>query len=291
MKVNLLAVGLAGLIVTGCATQSTTQPADAPPPPPTLVVSSAPPPIIRLPTRMGTSKQYAYHYEAEGGTGVSGTGNPPHLTEKLVVPTHSNVKPKVTSKATSPIVLMSKREAPPESNSYAVKLSVDSSIKLPGPGGVLRVWIGDPGHVPEASTDMIETSKLIPKVGAYANIEPRAIAFEVVPTGSKCIEVDPTGSTVDFVLHPKRTGTFKVSATINLYNDPECSGPAKLKPAPDLVVRVVVDNQVIWSDRITNFTTVFWTKLLDFWGEILAGVSGIVALLFRKHIAKWLHIP
>lgn len=173
---------------------------------------------------------------------------------------------------------------------YKVTLSVESTIKIPGPGGELRVWIGDPNVEPLPGVNMTASDVLLPALGKTAKVTPFAPAFTIEPKASMCIKVDPSGSVVRFNLVPKKEGRYKVTAEVQLYESNNCEGAAVPKSAATLDVIVAVDKEVVKQDRIAKFISTAWDKLLEFWGAALAAIGAGILVLFRKQLAKWLKI-
>ncbi len=173
-------------------------------------------------------------------------------------------------------------------NEYKVVLGADPVIKIPGPPGKLRVWIGMHDYKPNFSEDIKQATDTLPAIGTIAKITPFAPAFRVDPKESVCIRIHPTGSEVGFTLTPIEEGIFYVGADVNLYNSDNCSGPPVPKGTTTLQVQVVVDHVKERKEHAKKFREVFWEKLLKFWGELLVLCSAVILFLIRKRLKKWI---
>lgn len=169
---------------------------------------------------------------------------------------------------------------------YQVVLSVDSNFKL-NKKGVLKVWIGAEENKEVAQPGRAQDETSIPaSIGQYAKITPFAPNFKVDPVEYKCVKIDPSGSSVRFTLIPTKKGNLTVSATIELYDNPECTGTPVPKSAAELKVLVVVDRKQKVSEKMTEMGTVLWDKFMIFWGALLALVFGFVLYLIRRKMNK-----
>jgi len=173
-----------------------------------------------------------------------------------------------------------------EFDEYAVKLGVDEVMKMPGPVGVMRLWIGALEYAPEFSEGMSEAVGSLPKVGETAKVRAVAPDFEVEPIDSICIKLHPTGTDAVFVLRPKKKGEFKVSAVVELYESGDCTGVAIPKAVETLRVRVVVDTGEVVGEHAGELWNIFWEKFLDFWGAIVALFFGLILFLLRGKLKK-----
>ncbi len=171
-------------------------------------------------------------------------------------------------------------------DAYVVKLGVDEVMKIPGPAGLMRVWIGAPEYAPEFREGMAESVGSLPKVGETAKVKAVAPDFEVEPKDSICIKLHPTGADVLFVLRPKKKGDFKVSAVVELFSSVDCSGAAIPKAVKTLSVSVVVDTGKKIGEGAEEMGGIFWEKFLDFWGAIVALFFGLILFLLRGKLKK-----
>jgi hypothetical protein len=126
----------------------------------------------------------------------------------------------------------------------------------------------------------------LPAVGATARVEPFAPGFDVDPSESVCIKISPQGSDVRFKLIPKEKGVFNVGANVNLYDTDDCSGAPIPKAASSLQVKVVVDRGRVIAEHGKELWEVFWDKLLEFWGAVLALFFGLLLYLLRGKIKR-----
>ncbi|MCF2949418.1 hypothetical protein L0668_14960 [Paraglaciecola aquimarina] len=170
---------------------------------------------------------------------------------------------------------------------YSVVVSGSKQLKLPGNKGLLNVWIGDEQFTPQPDIDMNYAGTQIAAVGQYALVEANAPDFEVSPVSSRCLLLHPSGVDAKFNLTATKAGNFVVSATVNLFNTDDCTGPAIPKTANTLEVSVEVNEAFIDNQRRKNFEDTFWTKALEFWGALLALIFGLSLFLVRKQLKKW----
>jgi len=170
---------------------------------------------------------------------------------------------------------------------YHVVVSGSKHLQLPGNKGLLNVWIGNEAFKPAPVSTMNIAESDIIAAGAYALVEANAPDFEVSPVTSKCLLLHPSGVDVKFYLTAKNAGNFIVSATVNLYNTQDCSGPAIPKTANTLSVNVVVNKALIDEQRKQGFIDIFWAKATEFWAALLVLLFGVILFLVRKHLKKW----
>jgi len=178
---------------------------------------------------------------------------------------------------------------PPPDNreEYRVIMGADSLIKLPGLPGELRVWIGDSSYSSNMSARMERDTANIPAVGEWATVKPFAPGFQIEPPETQCITIHPSGSEVVFELIPERSGIFEVGVTVNLYNSSTCSGSPIPKTAANLLVTVEVDRAEKIKAGLLEFWNMFWVKLLEFWGGLLALFFGLILFLIRGRLKRW----
>ncbi len=169
---------------------------------------------------------------------------------------------------------------------YAVKLGVDEVMKMPGPAGIMRLWIGAPEYTPEFREGMSEAVGSLPKVGETAKVKAFAPDFDVEPKDSICLKLHPTGTDALFELRPKKKGDFKVSAVVELFSSGDCSGAAIPKAVKTLSVSVVVDTGKKIEEGASQMGGIFWEKFLDFWGAIVALFFGLILFLLRGKLKK-----
>lgn len=179
-------------------------------------------------------------------------------------------------------------EEPPKSPStlekYSVLLELDSVIKHPG-NGELIVWIGLE-DMPEKRTEGVTRDKTtIPaSIGQYATVKPIAPNFEIDPPVKQCIRIHPNGSEVKFILTPKDSGTFRVSAQILLYDSINCNGPPVPRTASTLSVKVHVESESPFRVKMAQLGEVLWDNFLKFWGALLAILFGFAIYKIRKKL-------
>lgn len=173
-------------------------------------------------------------------------------------------------------------------NEYKAIIGADPVIKIPGPPGRLRVWIGTGDYKPDFTSDIKQATGKLPAIGTTAKITPVAPAFKVEPKESICIQIHPTGSEVGFTLTPTEEGIFTVGADVYLYNSDNCSGLPVPKGMTTIQVQVVVDHVRERKEQTKKIWEIFWEKLLKFWGELLVFCFALILFLIRKQLKKWI---
>ncbi|WP_452229457.1 hypothetical protein [Lacinutrix sp. MEBiC02404] len=172
---------------------------------------------------------------------------------------------------------------------YKVVLSVDGAINK-NETGMMQVWIGASKIKPFFSDGMVQDETTVPSnIGSYAKITPVASDsdFEIVYlTDEKCYKIHPSGSDVRFLLKPKRAGTYKVSANVEIFRDSNCSGEFVPKTSKTLSVIVAVDIKKDISTRIQVLLDIIWEKFLTFWGALIAFIFAVLFFLIKRRIKR-----
>jgi hypothetical protein len=171
--------------------------------------------------------------------------------------------------------------------SYSVNVSATKHLKIPGPEGELKVWIGISGQVPETQPDMAAETKDLGAVGETARVEPFTRGITVEPKVSVCLKIDPSGSEVRFKLIPSESGTFSVGANVELYNSADCSGPPVPKTAKSVEVEVTVDEFGVVTSAMLELLKAAWEAFKTFWDKLLILVFALILFLVRKKLFKW----
>ena len=175
----------------------------------------------------------------------------------------------------------------PPADNYKVELGVDEFIELPGAPGELRIWIGSEQEQASFPSGFVSDQVTLSVSGQTATISPFAPDFTITPATSQCIRVHPSGSEVIFQLTPTKSGDFNVGANVNLYDTTDCSGAPIPKSTARLKVTVTVNNQAVVMGGALELWSVFWVKLLDFWGAVVALFFALLIFLIRKKLKQW----
>lgn len=170
---------------------------------------------------------------------------------------------------------------------YTVVLGADKHLYIPGLPGELIVWIGDSIYKPDFPSRMEENETTVQANGKSATVEPFAPAFEIDPSKTQCIKIDPRGSQVRFELKPKKSGTFEVTADVNLYESNDCSGTPTPKGAAALKVKVEVSQKEILTEKVKELSTISWEKILEFWGTLLTLILAVILFLIKGKLKQW----
>ena len=174
---------------------------------------------------------------------------------------------------------------------YTAVLDVTSQMELHQKGD-LRVWIGienykETHNMPEVEVDMARKTTTFPgDEGNYARITPYAPDFRIEPEESQIMRIVPSGSSVLFTIIPEKKGEFKISAKIELYDNPDFEGVPIPKTTNIVSVVVSVDPTVNLKSGLGQMGTVLWDNFLKFWGAIVALIFGAILFVTRKYIKK-----
>ena len=169
---------------------------------------------------------------------------------------------------------------------YEAVLDVTEKMELHQKGD-LRVWIGMAHYAPEEESDMARKTTYFPADdGNYARITPYAPDFRIEPEESQIMRIVPSGSSVLFTIIPEKKGEFRISAKIELYDNPDFEGVPIPKTTNIVSVVVTVDPKVNLMDRLGQLGTVVWDNFLKFWGAVVALIFGALLFVTRKFIKK-----
>lgn len=172
-----------------------------------------------------------------------------------------------------------------EKKDFKVILSVDSLMYL-GQSGMLQVWIGREDVDVSFSKGMTQDVKTMSStIGKFAKITPFAPDFEIEAISTiVCHKIDPNGSEVSFGLVPKDEGNYRVSANIDLFETPDCTGISVPKTAKVLSVFVGVDMKKEISKKVHEMESVAWDKFKIFWVALMTLIFGAAIFVIRRFI-------
>ena len=169
---------------------------------------------------------------------------------------------------------------------YTAVLDVTQQMEL-NQKGDLRVWIGIENYMPEEESDMVRKTTSFPgDEGNYARITPYAPDFRIEPEESQVMRIVPSGSSVLFTIIPEKKGEFKISAKIELFDNPDFEGVPIPKTTNIVSVVVSVDPTVKIKSGLGELGTVLWDNFLKFWGAVVALIFGALLFVTRKFIKK-----
>lgn len=169
---------------------------------------------------------------------------------------------------------------------YTAVLDVTEQMEL-NQKGDLRVWIGIENYMPEEESDMVRKTTSFPgDEGNYARITPYAPDFRIEPEESQVMRISPRGSSVLFTIIPEKKGEFKISAKIELFDNPDFEGVPIPKTTNIVSVVVSVDPTVKLKSGLGELGTVLWDNFLKFWGAVVALIFGALLFVTRKFIKK-----
>ena len=169
---------------------------------------------------------------------------------------------------------------------YTAVLDVTETMELHQKGD-LRVWIGKENYIQEEEPDMIRGMTTFPgDEGNYARITPYAPDFRIEPDESQTMRISPSGSSILFTIIPQKKGEFRISAKIELFDNPYFDGVPIPKTTNIVSVVVTVDPKVNLMARLGQLGTVLWDNFLKFWGAVVALIFGALFFVTRKFIKK-----
>lgn len=169
---------------------------------------------------------------------------------------------------------------------YTAVLDVTETMELHQKGD-LRVWIGIENYMPEEDTTMARKTTSFPgDEGNYARITPYAPDFRIEPEESQIMRITPSGSSLLFTIIPEKKGEFKISAKIELFDNPNFEGVPIPKTTNIVSVVVTVDPKVNLMARLGQLGTVLWDNFLKFWGAVVALIFGALLFVTRKFVKK-----
>lgn len=173
-----------------------------------------------------------------------------------------------------------------DADEYTAVLDVTEKMELHQKGD-FRVWIGIEDYMPEDDSTLSRKTTSFPAdEGNFARITPYAPDFRIEPEDSQVMRIVPSGSSVLFTIIPEKKGEFKISAKIELFDNPEFEGVPIPKTTNIVSVVVTVDPKVNLMDRLGQLGTVVWDNFLKFWGAVVALIFGALLFVTRKFIKK-----
>ena len=122
--------------------------------------------------------------------------------------------------------------------------------------------------------------------GNYARITPYAPDFRIEPEESQVMRIVPSGSSVLFTIIPEKKGEFKISAKIELFDNPYFDGVPIPKTTNIVSVVVTVDPMVNFVAGLKKMGSVVWDAFMKFWGAIVALIFGALLFVTRKIVRK-----
>ena len=100
------------------------------------------------------------------------------------------------------------------------------------------------------------------------------------------MRIVPSGSSVLFTIIPQKKGEFKISAKIELFDNPYFDGVPIPKSTNIVSVLVTVDPMVGFVNGLKKMGTVVWEAFMKFWGAIVALIFGALLFMSRKFINR-----
>ncbi|HTO14357.1 MAG TPA: hypothetical protein VLZ83_01230 [Edaphocola sp.] len=171
---------------------------------------------------------------------------------------------------------------------YKVLLMAEKKVSL-SKVCQLKVSIGLEKYLEVSSEKGMSRDSMIIKpkfIARSAKITPFAPDFDIMPTSEECIIIDPNGSDVRFSLTPKKTGIFKVSADVRLYETEDCTGKYVPKSPKSLMVDVEINKGETINHGLAEMLGVVWEKFMSFWGVLVVLLLSALLFVIRKYVKK-----
>lgn len=170
---------------------------------------------------------------------------------------------------------------------YLVKLSADRRIKIPGPPGEVRIWIGLENFEKPSAADMAVASDVVRTSYNYIAIQPNfPESFKVETTYPACLKLDKVGTEVAVLVTPQEAGVFKIGATVLFYPSAGCLGSPSSKQARTLKVEVNVDRSAEVLEKTTELLAIFWNKFKAFFTALVVLFLGFILYIVRRRLAR-----
>lgn len=255
-------IALAGLLCLGLALPACQTLSEAPPYPP---ASAKPTPVPAPEPKPGITPPAAA---------------PKPAGEKPSAATPRRPAPRPTS-AASPA-------APSAVDQYSVVVDADKLIRIPGPPGYLKVWIGSSANKPAArAQSALAEKRLSGNPGQAVKVTPFAPGILEQPKEGDCTELSPEGAEFQYELSPKNPGTYKVGADVALYTTPDCRDTPKRKAADLVAVSVEISVTNIVKNGSDDIAASTWKGFLDFWTQAVGLLFALMLFLLRKRLFEW----
>ena len=169
---------------------------------------------------------------------------------------------------------------------YAAVLDVTQELELHQKGD-LRVWVGMTGKSPEDDDEMLRGSvSFSAEEGNFARITPYAPDFKIEPEESQIMRIVPSGSSVMFTIIPQKKGNFRISAKVELFDNPYFDGVPTPKTTNIVSVAVTVDPIMTVKDRLHQLGTIVWEAFMKFWVAVVALIFGALLFMARKLVKR-----
>ncbi|MGF1717228.1 hypothetical protein [Photobacterium chitinilyticum] len=179
---------------------------------------------------------------------------------------------------------------------YKAIIEIEKEIKLPGPSGILSVWIGSEDFEPEIPNlfarneaplkfpfGSVNSAKVTPNGYDY---------FEFGPDEEECFLVSPFGNEVQFNVRPLKMeeGTYKIGAKVELFASYECNGTA-INVYPDrLDVFVDVSFPNIVREGLIILSKTTWEEIVKFWKSLIVLIFTTILFLLRRKIKTMIEL-
>ena len=177
---------------------------------------------------------------------------------------------------------------PPQSDAeeYVATLTVTRKMKKSQHGDLI-VSLGTEGYEPKHDDNFVrDTTRFSAEGDLWARILPHAPDFRIEPEGAKIVKLKPGRNDIRFTLYPKSGGTFSVTADVELFENPECSGIGDSKALETLDVKVSVEGWETFLKGLKELGKKAWKVFLDFWGALLVLLFGALLFVIRRIIKE-----
>ena len=153
--------------------------------------------------------------------------------------------------------------------------------------GDLIVSLGSNSYDPKHNENFVrDTTHFTANGDRWARIIPHAPDFRIEPEGAKIVKLKRKRTDVRFTLYPKGNGTFPVTADVELFDNPECSGFGDSQSLETLEVRVTVGGWEVVGKGLGEMGGIAWEKILNFWNALVVLLLGALFFVIRRYIKE-----
>lgn len=183
----------------------------------------------------------------------------------------------------------SSTESPAAAPDLIARMSMNTTrLRVPGPPGELKIWIGQPNFLPAPATGDVVSRVNLYGTAPYALVHPyvHARKVDIVPATAQCIRTQPQGTVAVFKVTPHQSGELRIDATVSLFDTEGCQGTPRPVPVDELSITVVFAPWTWLMESALELGADTWQWFTKLWGAVLALLSGLLLFLLRKKIFK-----
>ena len=173
-----------------------------------------------------------------------------------------------------------------DSEEFVATLTVTQNMKKRHHGDLI-ISLGSDSYDPKHDENFVrDTTHFSAEGDTWARVIPHAPDFRIEPEGAKIVKLKHDRTDIRFTLYPKGNGTFPVTADVELFDNPECSGIGDSKSLETLKVRVKVGGWEVVEDGFEDVGGKALKKILNFLNALVVLVLGALFFVIRRYIQK-----